>query len=99
MFSGSSNLSVNGENKNGDNLVMIEDPRVATSYAIEAIRTFDHLQFRTRMRKEIQGKSNQQALAAMTLQKPTAISGKPAWFARFYEKGSQVEKDRLLFSH
>jgi phosphatidylserine/phosphatidylglycerophosphate/cardiolipin synthase-like enzyme len=45
VFTGSSNLSVNGEEKNGDNLVMIEDPKVATSYAIEAIRIFDHCSF------------------------------------------------------
>ncbi len=46
VFTGSSNLSVSGEEKNGDNLVMIEDPMVATSYAIEALRIFDHLHFR-----------------------------------------------------
>jgi len=51
VFIGSSNLSVTGEEKNGDNMVMIEDPRVATSYAIEALRIFDHLHFRTIMQK------------------------------------------------
>src|SRR5260370_41284050 len=49
VFTGSSNLSPSGEAGNGDNLVMIEDPRVATSYAIEALRGFDHLHFRTLM--------------------------------------------------
>jgi hypothetical protein len=38
-----------GEEGNGDNLIMIEDQKIATSYAIEAIRIFDHLQFRSRM--------------------------------------------------
>ena len=47
VFTGSSNLSVSGEGKNGDNMVMIEDPMVATSYAIEALRIFDHLHFRS----------------------------------------------------
>src|SRR5262249_37920173 len=41
--------SPSGEQGNGDNLVMIEDQRVATSYAIEALRVFDHLHFRTLM--------------------------------------------------
>ena len=50
VFTGSSNLSVSGEKKNGDNLVMIEDPKVATSFAIEALRIFDHLHFRSRMK-------------------------------------------------
>jgi len=31
--------------------------------------------------------------------KPTSISGKPAWFERFYVAGSQAERDRQLFSH
>jgi hypothetical protein len=142
VFTGSSNLSPSGEAGNGDNLVMIEDPRVATSYAIEALRIFDHLHFRTVMsdafggaakskvaqatgsksvRKSGKGKtaktpakrgtiaaapsphaatppSKASAVAALTLKKPTAISGKPAWFVDFYKAGSQKEHDRKLFS-
>jgi PLD-like domain len=145
VFTGSSNLSPSGEGANGDNLVMIEDPRVATSYAIEALRVFDHLHFRTVMsdafanrtatktastrtksavkasarkaakKKKTSAKkrktvaapspmtagkpSKDAARAALTLRKPTAISGKPAWFADFYKAGSQKEHDRKLFSH
>ena len=90
VFTGSSNLSVGGEEKNGDNIVMIEDSMVAASYAIEALRIFDHLHFRSRM---------QHASESLTLKKPTAISGKPAWFEEFYIAGSQAENDRKLFSH
>ena len=141
VFTGSSNLSTSGEAANGDNLVMIEDARVATSYAIEALRVFDHLHFRTVMsdgfsndkekkpsgahtvasrakstakkstkkgtvaKKAAPGpddtktRSKAAAIAAMTLKKPTAISGKPAWFSDYYETGSQKERDRKLFSH
>jgi phosphatidylserine/phosphatidylglycerophosphate/cardiolipin synthase-like enzyme len=147
VFTGSSNLSTSGEGANGDNLVMIEDPRVATSYAIEALRVFDHLHFRTIMsdafathaptvkaggtaaagatsaKKATNAKTGKKsatkgtpaisaapspataarrskttAKAALTLQKPTAISGKPAWFTDFYKAGSQKEHDRKLFS-
>lgn len=99
VFTGSCNMSVSGEEKNGDNLVMIEDCEVATSYAIEAVRIFDHLEFRARMKSQIEGKTNSQALKAITLQKPQAISGKAPWFQRFYKKDSQLQKDRLLFGH
>lgn len=140
VFTGSSNLSPSGEAGNGDNLVMIEDPRVATSYAIEALRVFDHLHFRSVMSdafatKPAHGKAAKAkstvkkskkktakkgkaaktpaapspqtatqpakgaAIAALTLQKPTAISGRPAWFADYYRDGSQKERDRKLFSH
>jgi phosphatidylserine/phosphatidylglycerophosphate/cardiolipin synthase-like enzyme len=143
VFTGSSNLSPSGEAKNGDNLVMIEDPRVATSYAIEALRVFDHLHFRTVMSDAFAGTDNvggaktargkaakaktakkstkkgkaakptkatapspdtasppskAAAMAALTLKKPTAISGKPAWFKDFYKVGTQQEYDRKLFS-
>ena len=88
VFTGSSNLSPSGETGNGDNLVMIEDQRVATSYAIEALRIFDHLDFRARMQ------ASTATPAALTLAKPTALSGQPAWFERFYVAGSQLERDR-----
>jgi hypothetical protein len=35
----------------------------------------------------------------LTQKKPTALSGKLAWFEGFYVHGSQLEKDRKLFSH
>jgi len=92
VFTGSSNLSPSGEEGNGDNLVMIEDPRVATSYAIEAIRVFDHLHFRSAMQEA-------KKISTLILAKPTAISKKPAWFEEYYVGGTQKEKDRLLFSH
>jgi hypothetical protein len=94
VFTGSSNLSPSGETGNGDNLVMIEDPRVATAYAIEAIRVFDHLHFRSRMQESQGGQKD-----SLTLKKPTKISGEPAWFEDFYQTGSQAENDRILFSH
>jgi phosphatidylserine/phosphatidylglycerophosphate/cardiolipin synthase-like enzyme len=95
VFTGSSNLAVSGEEKNGDNLVMIEDPKVATSYAIEALRVFDHLHFRSRM-EDATAKGSTDSL---TLQKPAAMSGMAAWFEKFYVPGSQAAHDRRLFSH
>ncbi len=92
VYTGSCNMSVSGEQNNGDNLICIQDARVATSYAIQAISIFDHLQFRSRMQ-------DANAPKTLTLAKPTSISGKPAWFERFYAANSQAEKDRQLFSH
>jgi hypothetical protein len=100
VYTGSSNLSKTAENANGDNLVMIEDRRVATGYAIESVRVFDHLHFRTVMKdakKESTSKSKKTP-PPLTLRKPRAISGFPAWFERFYKPGTQLEYDRKLFS-
>ena len=91
VFTGSSNLAPSGEKNNGDHLIMIEDQKIATAYVIEAIRVFDHLQFRQRM----QGAGDVQVI---TLLKPEAMTGQPAWFTRFYIAGSQANNDRLLFS-
>jgi len=109
VFSGSSNLSNAGETGNGDNLVMIEDTGVATAYAIEALRTFDHLHFRTMMQAKAAPKTkgktakakntaSKSSHASLTLRKPQAIGGQPNWFADYYKAGTQAERDRKLFS-
>jgi len=111
VFTGSSNLSPSGEHGNGDNLIQIEDRNIATSYAIEAVRVFDHLHFRSVMQDAL-GKKKKPAAAAkgnaktakaptlppLVLRKPTAISGAPAWFSGYYVSGTQKEHDRKLFS-
>jgi len=110
VFSGSSNLSPGGETGNGDHLIKIQDQRVATSYAIEAVRVFDHLHFRTVMKEAFGDKKKKGAKKGapkekakptdkLVLQKPTAFSGKKnTWFDRFYVAGSQLAGDRKLFS-
>lgn len=46
VFAGSSNLAQGGEEENGDNLVCFADSRLASTYAVEAIRLIDHYRFR-----------------------------------------------------
>ncbi len=97
VFTGSSNLSPSGEKGNGDHLLLIEDCKVATGYAIEALRMFDHLHFRSRM-KDHKEKKKTKKPDPLTLKKPTAISGKPPWFEEYYKAGSQRQNDRKLFA-
>lgn len=98
VFTGSSNLAPSGEQGNGDNLILIEDERIAVSYALEAVRLFDHLHFRSNMEAAFQH-NDQMATADLTLKKPTSISGKTAWFKKYYIANSYSERDRKLFSH
>jgi len=78
--------------------MMIEDCKVATAYAIEALRMFDHLHFRTLMKEAFAPAVPPPVPKPLTLKKPAAISGEPAWFESSYVSGSQKEKDRRLFS-
>jgi phosphatidylserine/phosphatidylglycerophosphate/cardiolipin synthase-like enzyme len=101
VYTGSSNFAPSGEVANGDHLLSIEDQGVAAAYAIDALCMFDHLNFRDRMKvaetqKQSKAKGQKDTLQ---LQKPVAISGaKQPWFAKFYEKDSQRERDRITFS-
>ncbi|MGE7955143.1 phospholipase D-like domain-containing protein [Pseudomonas sp. NPDC089530] len=101
VFTGSSNLSVSGEEKNGDHLILIEDQKIAVVYAIDALLIFDHLHFRSAMQQAFTNGGNNQKtpIPPLLLKKPTAISGKPAWFEEYYAEGSQKQNDRRLFSH
>jgi len=45
VYCGSSNLATGGEQANGDNLLEIHDPDVATAFAIEALLLIDHYAF------------------------------------------------------
>ena len=98
VFTGSSNLSPSGEEGNGDHLILIEDRKIATGYAIEALRIFDHLHFRSVMKEATGGKTDKAATTKLKLRKPKAISGEDAWFEEYYMSGSQKESDRKLFS-
>jgi PLD-like domain len=49
VYCGSSNLALGGEEENGDNLLEIHDPDVASAFAIEALGLVDHYQFLDRL--------------------------------------------------
>lgn len=99
VFTGSSNLAPSGEKGNSDHLILIEDRKIAVAYAIEALRVFDHLHFRDRMKAAgMRPRGGTAKRASLTLRKPRVISGESAWFEDYYMTGSQKERDRLLFA-
>jgi hypothetical protein len=51
VWCGSSNLALGGEEENGDNLIRIDDPDIATVFAIEAVGLVDHFDFRDSLAK------------------------------------------------
>ncbi|MES2594481.1 MAG: phospholipase D-like domain-containing protein [Verrucomicrobiota bacterium] len=89
VYTGSSNMAAGGEKDNGDNLICIEDRKIAIAYAIEALRMFDHFHFR--VNAKVPG--SQQTLR---LAKPPAL-GEKTWFVQYYRPGHVKERDRKLF--
>jgi hypothetical protein len=72
VFCGSSNLAAGGETHNGDNLIAIADPAIATYYAIEAIRLFDHYRFRSLHEKS-------------TTNNPLILANTDQWVKPYYD--------------
>ena len=92
VYTGSSNLAAGGEQHNGDNLIEIRDPKVVTAYAVEAVRVFDHYDFRNRM------KQAKKKPAAFDLAEPPSGNAKPWWSPFFDDPANYQSRDRVLFA-
>jgi len=89
VYLGSYNFSDPADTENGENLVLIEDRRIADSYAIEALRIFDHYHFRV-----AEQEAGDQPLTLTT--PPRKPSEKPWWDS--YWTNSQKVRDREVFA-
>jgi phosphatidylserine/phosphatidylglycerophosphate/cardiolipin synthase-like enzyme len=89
VYLGSYNFSEPADMDNGENLLLIRDRRIAVSYMIEAVRIFDHYQFRLKQkatpRKEL------------VLARPPRAPGETPWWTRDYVQPHRI-RDRLLFA-
>lgn len=91
VYFGSFNFSKAADGLNGENLTLIKDRRVATSFMIEAVRIFDHYAFRVaRSKAKKDGKP-------LNLQRPARAAGEKPWWDRFYTNPAKA-RDRELFS-
>ena len=91
VYLGSYNMSLAADTKNGENLLLIRDPRVATSYMVEALRIIDHYEFRVaRKDAEVHEK-------VLQLRRPPEPN-ETAWWAEDWSAPHKVA-DRLLFSN
>jgi phosphatidylserine/phosphatidylglycerophosphate/cardiolipin synthase-like enzyme len=91
VYTGSYNFSAAADTKNAENLFLIRDQRVATSYMIEAITMFDHYEFRDAEAKASNGNE------PLQLQKPPVNgSNVKPWWDKFWTN-PWLEHDRELF--
>jgi hypothetical protein len=91
VYVGSYNFSSAADLKNGENLLLLQDPRIAVSYMIEAVRIFDHYEFRARQEEAAT------ALKQLALQTPPRKVGDLPWWSEDYTQPQKI-RDRLLFS-
>ncbi|MDQ6864401.1 MAG: phospholipase D-like domain-containing protein [Thermoproteota archaeon] len=85
VFCGSSNLADGGEKSNGDNLIAIYDRSIATCYAVEAIRLFDHYRFRNLHENS-------------TSNNPLLLDSTDKWTKPYYDLKDIKSRERLILS-
>jgi len=90
VYLGSYNFSVPADRKNGENLVLVRDRRVAVSYMVEALRIFDHYHFRV-------AQTRKGAKKTLQLAKPPQKAGEKAWFDEYYTLSRKI-RDREIFA-
>src|SRR5207249_2224927 len=86
------NMSKAADGSNGENLMVIRDRRVATSYMIEAVRIIDHYQFRA-------GQADaKKKRTSLMLQRPPKAPGDTPWWDKDYKEPHRI-KDRREPKH
>jgi phosphatidylserine/phosphatidylglycerophosphate/cardiolipin synthase-like enzyme len=91
VYLGSYNFSAPADTKNGENLLLIRDRRIAVSFLIEALRLFDHYHFRVSQQEAGQARTKLQ------LAKPPRKPGEKPWWSEHYTDARKV-RDRELFA-
>jgi hypothetical protein len=91
VYFGSYNFSISADESNGENLVLIRDRRVATSYMIEALRIFDHYHFR------LAQEDAEEAQTKLFLRTPPSNAGEEPWWTGDFNDPRRI-RDRKLFS-
>lgn len=91
VYLGSYNFSTAADVNNGENLLLIKDRRVAVAYMIEAVRIFDHYEFR------LKEQAATQAGKALVLAEPPRQAGETPWWKEDYTDAPKI-RDRQLFA-
>lgn len=100
VYTGSYNFSGTADTKNGENLVLIRDQRVARAYMVEALRIFDAYQFRV---THGNAKPPAPAGAAPAKKKPPGLALPPSspgdkpWWDKFWSVPIR-KRDREMFA-
>lgn len=91
VYLGSYNFSSPADIQNGENLLLIRDRRIAVSYAVEALRIFDHYHFRVARQEAKRAKKK------LVLAKPPRKPGEKPWWNEYFTNARKI-RDRELFA-
>jgi len=91
VYLGSYNFSSPADVKNGENLLLFRDRRIAVAYVVEALRIFDHYHFR------VAQQAAKKARKELVLAKPPRSAGEEPWWAEDYTNARKI-RDRELFA-
>lgn len=100
VYCGSSNLALKGEEVNGDNLLAIRDPDIATVFAIDAIILVDHFDFLDRSAtkaKVAPSKIKSASKQHQAVQAGWFLSTSDQWAKPYYDRNDLKYVDRQLF--
>ena len=91
VYLGSYNFSTMADTKNGENLMLVRDRRVAVSYAVEALSMLDHFHFRM-LQADAKKRKTKLQLAL-----PPRKRGETSWWDEDYTDPRKI-RDRELFA-
>jgi phosphatidylserine/phosphatidylglycerophosphate/cardiolipin synthase-like enzyme len=91
VYMGSYNFSIAADRDNGECLLAVRDRRIAVSYAIEAMRMFDHWHFRV-----AQAESKKKG-KPLSLARPPRSASELPWWREDYSDARKI-RDRELFA-
>lgn len=91
VYLGSYNFSGSADTKNGENLLLIRDRRVAVSYMVEAVRIYDHYRFRLAQKDAAKRRDR------LALRRPPRAPGEQPWWRKDYVEPPRI-RDRELFA-
>jgi phosphatidylserine/phosphatidylglycerophosphate/cardiolipin synthase-like enzyme len=91
VYLGSYNFSSPADTKNGENLLLVRDRRIAVSYVVEALRMFDHYHFRVAQQEAKKAKKK------LVLARPPRKPGEKPWWHEHYANARKI-RDRELFA-
>lgn len=91
VYLGSCNFSASADTQNGENLLLVRDRRIAVSYMVEALRIFDHYQFR------VLARTAARRHRPLVLARPPRNPGEVPWWQEDYTDPRKI-RDRELFA-